>query len=56
MKAPKKIVLKVLRVAETKHQLAKINAVKKGLKMQLYIEKLIEADEKGLIDWEQLEK
>jgi len=29
-------------------------AVKKGLKMQIYIEKLIEADEKGLIDWDKL--
>ncbi len=54
MKEPEKIVLKVLRVEVAKHQLAKINAVKKGLKMQIYIEKLIEADEKGLIDWEQL--
>lgn len=46
--------LKVLRVRETKHILAKICAVKKGIKLQLYIEKLIEADEKGLIDWEKL--
>jgi len=49
-----KITLKVLRVCVPKHQMAKVNAVKKGLKMQIYIEKLIEADEKGLIDWEQL--
>lgn len=48
------VILKVLRVCSTKHQLAKINAVKKGVKMQIYIEKLIEADEKGLIDWEKL--
>ncbi|MEM6319100.1 MAG: hypothetical protein AAF960_15610 [Bacteroidota bacterium] len=47
--------LKVLRVCLEKHQAAKINAIKKGVKMQLYIEKLIEADEKGLIDWEKLE-
>lgn len=46
--------LKVLRVKAEKHQIAKINAVKMGVKMQAYIEKLIEADEKGLIDWEQL--
>lgn len=51
MKEPEKVVLKVLRVEASKHQLAKINATKKGLKMQLYIEQLIEADEKGLIDW-----
>ena len=50
----KEITLKVLRVCSTKHQIAKINSVKKGIKMQLYIEQLIEADEQGLIDWEQL--
>ena len=49
------VILKVLRVCAPKHQIAKINSVKKGLKMQVYIEKLIEADEKGLIDWEQLQ-
>lgn len=54
MKENYKVVLKVLRVEETRHQLAKINAVKKGIKMQVYIEKLIEADERGLIDWEKL--
>lgn len=48
------IILKVLRVCAPKHQIAKINSVKKGIKMQIYIEKLIEADEKGLIDWEKL--
>ncbi len=48
------IILKVLRVCVPKHQTAKLNAVKKGLKMQIYIEKLIEADEKGLIDWDKL--
>lgn len=52
----KKIPLKVLRVEASKHQLAKINAIKKGLKMQLYIEQLIEADEKGVIDWEKLKE
>ena len=46
--------LKVLRVVEEKHQLAKLNAVKRGLKLQIYVERLIEADGKGLIDWEQL--
>jgi|GEM_PF-3339066 len=49
------VILKVLRVCSTKHQLAKINAVKKGIKMQIYIEKLIEADEEGLIDWTKLD-
>ena len=46
--------LKVLRVCSTKHQIAKINAAKREIKMQVYIEKLIEADEKELIDWEKL--
>jgi len=50
------VILKVLRVCAPKHQTAKINSVKKGLKMQIYIEKLIEADEKGLIDWEKLKE
>jgi predicted DNA binding CopG/RHH family protein len=48
--------LKVLRVIEKKHLVAKINAVKKGLKMQIYIEKLIEADELNLIDWAAFEQ
>ena len=47
--------LKVLRVNSDKHQTAKINAVKKGIKMQEYIERLIQADENGLIDWKRLE-
>ena len=48
------ITLKVLRVCSTKHQIAKINSAKRELKMQIYVEKLIEADELGLIDWEKL--
>ena len=44
--------LKVLRVQEKFHQLAKINAAKRGEKIQKYIESLIQADEKGMIDWE----
>ncbi len=46
--------LKVLRVEEMLHQVAKINAIKKGVKLQTYIEQLIQADEKGLINWEGL--
>lgn len=48
--------LKVLRVRESKHQIAKINAVKKGIKMQEYIEQLIAADERELVDWEKLKE
>ena len=44
--------LKVLRVAEATHQLAKINAAKRGIKLQEYIEALIQADEKGKVNWE----
>ena len=44
--------LKVLRVMNACHQMAKINAAKKGVKLQIYVERLIEADEQGLIDWE----
>lgn len=44
--------LKVLRVNDEVHIVAKINAAKRGEKMQTYIESLIQADEKGLIDWE----
>ncbi len=44
--------LKVLRVMTVCHQLAKVNAAKKGIKLQIYMERLIEADEQGLIDWE----
>ena len=39
--------LKVLRVSALSHQLAKINAAKKGLKLQEYIEQLIQKDEGG---------
>ena len=44
--------LKVLRVRASMHQTAKINAAKKGVKMQDYIEALIQADEGGKIKWE----
>lgn len=44
--------LKVLRVMTVCHQLAKVNSAKKGIKLQIYMERLIEADEQGLIDWE----
>ena len=44
--------LKVLRVMTICHQMAKVNAAKKGIKLQIYMERLIEADEQGLIDWE----
>ncbi len=43
--------LKVLRVMSICHQMAKINSAKKGIKLQIYIERLIEADEQGLIEW-----
>ena len=43
--------LKVLRVMTACHQLAKVNSAKKGIKLQIYMERLIEADEQGLIDW-----
>lgn len=44
--------LKVLRVQAEQHQTAKVNAAKRGLKIQSYIEALIEADEQGRIQWE----
>ena len=44
--------LKVLRVRQTLHQLAKINAAKKGIKIQEYIEGLIKADEEERVKWE----
>ncbi|MEM1321010.1 MAG: hypothetical protein AAGG75_12225 [Bacteroidota bacterium] len=44
--------LKVLRVQAQQHQKAKVNAAKRGLKIQTYIEALIEADEQGRIQWE----
>ena len=43
--------LKVLRVKESFHLKAKVNAAKQGEKIQKYIEKLIQADEQGLINW-----
>jgi len=51
-KTPK--TLKVLRVNDLSHQTAKINAVKRGVKLQTYMEQLIDADEKGLVDWSKL--
>ena len=46
--------LKVLRVNSLAHMTAKINAVKQGVKLQTYMEKLIAADEQGLVDWDKL--
>ena len=43
--------LKVLRVSSTYHQLAKINAAKRGLNLQSYIETLLKADEDNKLDW-----
>ena len=43
--------LKVLRVEFDWHKTAKTNAAKKGIKLQTYIEALIQADEKGKVDW-----
>ena len=43
--------LKVLRVSTNHHQLAKINAAKRGVKIQEYIESLIQADEDGQVTW-----
>ncbi len=43
--------LKVLRVSALPHQSAKINAARKGLKLQIYIESLIAKDEAGKVDW-----
>lgn len=48
--------LKVLRVMVECHQIAKINAAKKAVKLQIYMEQLIEADEQGLIDWEKFKE
>lgn len=39
--------LKVLRVTADIHQIAKINAAKKGIKIQDYIQALIKADDKN---------
>lgn len=46
--------LKVLRVNSLAHQTAKISAVKQGVKLQTYMEKLIAADDQGLVDWGKL--
>ena len=43
--------LKVLRVNALPHQSAKINAAKKGMKLQEYVEFLIAKDEEGKVDW-----
>jgi len=48
--------LKVLRVNSLAHQIAKINAVKQGIKLQTYMEKLISADEQGLVNWDQMKQ
>ena len=48
--------LKVLRVVEECHILAKIQATKKGMKLQQYMEILIRAAEQELVDWEQLKE
>lgn len=47
-----KEVLKVLRVSALPHQLAKINAAKKGLKLQAYVESLIAKDKEGKVNWD----
>ena len=44
--------LKVLRVSELSHRLAKMNAAKRGDKLQQYIEQLIEKDEEGKVNWD----
>lgn len=44
--------LKVLRVSELVHRTAKMNAAKRGEKLQKYIEELIKKDEEGKVDWE----
>lgn len=49
--SPKTETLKVLRVSSSFHQLAKINAAKRGLKLQSYIEALLKADEENKLDW-----
>ena len=46
-----KEVLKVLRVSTLPHQSAKVNAAKKGMKLQEYVEFLIKKDEEGKVDW-----
>ncbi len=44
--------IKVLRVEESLHQLAKINAAKRGVLLRAYVESLIAADEAGKIRWD----
>jgi len=51
MAEPKKENLKVLRVQDASHLAAKVNAAKNKLKLQVYVEKLIAADEQGIIVW-----
>ena len=46
--------LKVLRVIDECHLMAKIQATKKGLKLQEYMERLIRAAEQELVDWDKL--
>jgi len=38
------------------HMMAKIQATKKGLKLQEYMERLIRAAEQELVDWEKLKE
>ena len=51
---PSDEILKVLRVGEKAHHAAKVVAVQRGEKLQTYIEKLITADEQGLVNWKKL--
>lgn len=44
--------LKVLRVQDASHVIAKVKAAKKKVKLQEYVEQLIAADEQGLVNWE----
>ena len=44
--------LKVLRVNNLAHQSAKINSAKRGIKLQQYIEQLIEKDQQGKVNWD----
>jgi len=46
--------LKVLRVSEKPHQLAKVMSAQRGEKLQQYIENLIYADEQGLVNWKKM--
>lgn len=51
---PQEEALKVLRVGAKAHHTAKVIAVQRGEKLQTYIEKLIAADEQGLVNWKKL--